>query len=57
MWQKRGNGYVVVEGYKFNPNHIHSTHPTIPTPTFVAKSYSSLQSLTQASKIIQEQQL
>jgi hypothetical protein len=23
-WQKLSNSYVVVEGYKFNPNHLHS---------------------------------
>jgi hypothetical protein len=22
-WQKLGNDYVVAEGYKFNPNHLH----------------------------------
>jgi hypothetical protein len=37
-WQKLGNDYVVVQGYKFNLNHLHSTQPSIPTFTFIAKS-------------------
>jgi hypothetical protein len=23
VWQNFGNNYVVVEGYKYNPNHLH----------------------------------
>jgi hypothetical protein len=28
VWRNFGNNYVVVQGYKYNPNHLHSRHPS-----------------------------
>jgi hypothetical protein len=38
VWQIEGNSYVVVEGYKYHSNHLHSIHQSIPTSTFIAKN-------------------
>jgi hypothetical protein len=50
VWQNEDNYYVVVEGYKYHPNHLHSIHPSIPFIHIKYKSKNFTQIHIQSSK-------